>query len=528
METVDVLIVGGGPTGLTAACLLARYGVSFLLVEQNAGPSIHSKALVIQARTLELLEQLGLTESFVQEGEQAIALNMVVHGVRKARIPFSEIGEKHTRFPFFFILEQFKTEKLLLNCLQQTQHHPTWNTELVSFEQDAEGVIATIRSTQDNTTRQVRAQYLVAADGARSVVRHQLQLAFKGGTYENRFYVVDAQVCGDVPIVNREVSVCPSHDGFLGFFPMKGTNRRFRVVGILPEHLRDKTEVEFEDIRQEALRVGFSPRTGFDLKDCLWHSVYRLHHRYVEKMSVGRVFLAGDAAHIHSPAGGQGMNTGIQDAFNLIWKIVYVLRGWSHPSLLQTYHTERHPVAKTLVYTTDLGFGIATSKNILARFARMVLAPLFIPLALRIPFVRNLSFRMLSQIGISYAKSPLSRPTGTPKAKHLKVGLRVPDTNLHHGSRLHQQLEHGKWILLCVDQPELADTLRIEFSSRWQHLLECCSTSDAPRSGEEAKAFQAGEILLIRPDGYLGFSLHKNSPAGLTALEKYITTWCSA
>ena len=525
MLTTDVLIVGAGPTGLTMASLLSRFGIPFLHIERNAEPSIHSKALVIQARTLELLEQLALTERFLEDGEHALALNMVVRGNKRAHIPLSEVGEGLTRHPYLFILEQFKTEKLFLSYLEEKKQSPRWQEELLSFRQDEESITAQIK-TAEGKEETIRAKYLIAADGARSTVRNQLQLAFKGGTYENRFYVADVEVVGDIPVAPQEVSVCLWRESFLGFFPMKGTPGRFRIVGALPDELQNKEVIEFEDIRKEARIMGFAKETGFDLRDSLWHSVYKLHHRHVEQMSVGRAFLLGDAAHIHSPAGGQGMNTGIQDAFNLAWKLAYVLKGWSPPKLLATYHDERYPVAKALIQTTDRGFSIATSKRALPKFLRMVVAPLVFPLVIRFSFLRKRVFRLISQIGVAYLKSPLSRAKSLPKAKHLKAGQRCPDVLLADGSRLHPRLQQGDFFLLCVEQPALAQALQEEMRPLYGERVSCVASS-AQQQDEARTALEKGEIFLIRPDGYLALAMGKDSPQSRQALKEYLATWLS-
>ena len=257
----------------------------------------------------------------IEEGQQTKALNMFARGKHRATMQL-DLGTGLILYPYMLNIEQFKTEKIILDHLAGKGIQPEWNRELASFTQipgSSSGVTAIVRSTKDGSTEEIQAKYMVAADGARSTVREALKVPFVGGTYENRFFVADVEVPGTIP--HAELSICLTAQGFTGFFPMKG-ERRFRAIGTLPPSMRDQVEISFEDIRKIIVgQAGFAADQNFDVRDSRWHAVYRLHHRHVTQMRHGGIFLAGDAAHIHSPAGGQGMNTGMQDAFNLGWKL---------------------------------------------------------------------------------------------------------------------------------------------------------------------------------------------------------------
>lgn len=433
-KSTGVLIAGAGPTGLMMACQLARFGIPFRIIEKSSGPTTQSRALAIQAHSLELFSQMGIAQKAVEQGKIARSVNYVVKGKISQRISLEGHGKTLTLFPYLLILDQSRTEQLLIDYLSRCAHAVEWESELISFTQDVDGVSATLKRP-DGTQEQVRAEWLVGADGAKSAVRHQLGIPFGGKTYEYSLFVLDCKV--DLPFRDRddEGYIAFSDTSFAAFFPM--TEGRCRVIGILPEELWDKSgkeEVTFEDVAKDfASRMQMQVR----LSDPKWISVYHSHHRYVATFRKGRSFLAGDAAHIHSPVGAQGMNTGLQDAHNLAWKLALVIRGQAKEALLDTYTQERLPLARRLVRTTDRVFGLVLNKNPLARFWIMRVAPKVLALVLAEKHLAQFAFTIISQIGIRYRHSSLSHDAslGRFPSRAPRPGDRLPYVRYQEGGK---------------------------------------------------------------------------------------------
>ncbi|HKR07132.1 MAG TPA: FAD-dependent monooxygenase, partial [Bacteroidia bacterium] len=413
-----VLIIGAGPTGLMMACQLSRFGIDFIIIDKNPGPSEKSKALAVQARSLEIYGQMGIADKAIEQGQKSKGANLVVKGKKIIRIPFGDIGRQFSAYPFLHILEQNKNEQLLIEYLGQKNISVTWNSELLNFSQRDKELKATIKTKNDQ--QEIMTDWMIGADGGKSAVRHLLNLEFSGDTYENIFYVADTKVEWDLGY--NELIGYLSKKTLTAFFPMKG-EKRFRLVGILPEQFQDEENVTFSDIQSV---IKNSIETKIDFSDTKWFSVYRLHHRCVNHFREGRCFLAGDAAHIHSPAGGQGMNTGLQDAYNLAWKLALVIKKIAGEKLLDSYNAERLPLAKRLVKTTDRAFGFGVSRNIFTQFARINIFPFFIRWLMNKKFFQTFAFKGISQIAINYRKSFLSKTQLQNPSSKFKAGDRIP------------------------------------------------------------------------------------------------------
>ena len=348
----DVLIVGAGPTGLMLANQLARRGVRATIIDRHSGPALQTRALGVQARTLEIYAHLGIAERAVELGKRATGADMWARGRRMARVPLGDIGRDFSPYPYLLILGQDDNERLLGEVLRRWNLTVQWNTELVGLSQQSDRVVARLREA-NGALREVSAPWVAGCDGAQSAVRNLNGIEFRGAPYEHVFFVADTQVTG--PMVPDELNVYLWQSGFHLFFPMRGADH-WRIVGILPPALRGRDDVTLDDvipsIKQEA-------GAGLSIRDCSWFSTYRIHHRSAVRFRDRRCFLLGDAAHIHSPVGAQGMNTGLQDAYNLGWKLALVVSGRARPTLLDSYEAERIPVARRLLNTTDRAFNAA-------------------------------------------------------------------------------------------------------------------------------------------------------------------------
>ncbi len=314
----DVLIVGAGPTGLMLANQLARHGIDALIIDRHAGPARETRALGVQARTMEIYAKLGLMERALELGQRATGADFWSRGRRTARIPLGDIGRDLSPYPFLMILGQDDNERLLGDKLRTHGRDVHWNTELIGLEQKPDRVLTQIRQP-DGSTHTLEARWVAGCDGAKSAVRELNSVAFPGAPYQHVFFIADTTMTG--PMVADELNVFFLTNGFHLFFPMRGQDH-WRLVGILPPELRNRDDLTFEQVIP-TLRAQASAALTFN--ECHWFSTYRIHHRRAERFRAGRCFLLGDAAHIHSPVGAQGMNTGLQDAYNLGWKLALVV-----------------------------------------------------------------------------------------------------------------------------------------------------------------------------------------------------------
>ena len=492
----DVVIVGAGPTGLALACQFVRYGVDFAIIEKNSEVTPYSKAIGVQARTLEVYEQLGIAKDAVDQGAIASKGRFVVGGEVRGEADFSSIGEGLSPYPFILMLEQSKNERLLYNYLRSHGKDVLWNTELEHFHQNDTGV--TVQATHaDGAAQAIEASYLVACDGAKSPVRHALNLPFQGSTFERMFFVADAQV--DWRLSHDALHVCLAKESFVVFFPLKG-NQRYRIVGVFPEGFaKEEGDVLYEEIEQ---RIKQEAKLDLDVHDVEWFSTYKVHTRHVDKFSVGRCFLAGDSAHVHSPAGAQGMNTGIQDSYNLAWKMALVLKGFANEKLLDSYNEERLENAKNLLQTTDRMFQLVASPEWYVSFIRMNVFPQIAKLLLNFDAVKHFVFPIVSQIGINYRHGSLSDHEDDENFK-VKAGDRMPYFMVDGKSGfdlLHEPKFH--WLVFSGDRVDV-DELRKMVADKYSELVDFQSLS---LSAEAADVFghENPFAVLLRPDNYIG------------------------
>jgi 2-polyprenyl-6-methoxyphenol hydroxylase-like FAD-dependent oxidoreductase len=480
----DVLIVGAGPTGLVLALWLTRLGVSVHIVDKAAEPGTSSRALAVQASTLEIYRQLDLAEAVIAGGHQVPGVNLWVKGEKAARVPFEAIGTDLTPFPFVQVFPQDRHERLLVERLDKLGVTVQRQTELLGFSDEAGRVLAKLRGP-DGSEQYWEASYIAGCDGARSLVREVTGASFPGGTYRQVFYVADVEAEG--PSLNGELHIDLDEADFLAVFPLPGSGRA-RLIGTVRDERAERAEsLTFGDVSDRAIT-----HLNVKIKHVHWFSTYRVHHRVADHFRKGRAFLLGDAAHIHSPAGGQGMNTGIGDAINLAWKLASVVKGCATESLLDSYEAERIGFARKLVGTTDRVFSFVTADGRIADIVRTRLAPHLIPAVAHFDAAREFLFRTVSQITVNYRGSPLSHGV----CGHVRAGDRLPwavagyEDNFASLSLMDWQVH-----VYGTVQPELVD---------------CCKTLGLTlnvfdwQREYEAAGFKQNVVYLLRPDTYVG------------------------
>lgn len=490
MQT-DVLIVGAGPTGLALAIQLMRHGVDFVIVDKGEGTTPHSKAIGVQARTLEIYEQIGLAEKLIDAGILAEKARMIVGGKLRGEVEFVEIGRGMSPYPFVLIVEQGRHEAFLYDFIKTNGKDVRWQTELVGFKQNESGVTAELQ-TFDGRSETIEAKYLIGCDGAKSLVRRSLGLEFEGSTFERMFYVADVDI--DWKFSHDALQVFLMSNQLLAFFPMAG-EKQWRIVGTFPEEFaKDEGDVLYEEIEE---RIKLDTELDLDITRVNWFSTYKVHTRHVNKFSVGRCFLAGDSAHIHTPAGAQGMNTGIQDGYNLAWKLALVLHGKASIEILNTYNEERLPNARNLTQTTDRFFDLVASPSPLLSFIRMNVFPYVAGAAFRLDAVKRFVFPRISQIMINYRGSSLSMDGGN---FNVKAGDRMPYFEVEGASiydRLHEPRFHILQFLDGKQQP--AGDAPFD-----QGIADLHSLPLYPNVSEIFGSKESFTVLL-RPDNYIGY-----------------------
>jgi len=470
----DVLVAGAGPTGLMLANWLLKLGVDVIIADGKEGPTRESRALGVQARSLEIYDQLGLADQVLAVAQRADSVAPGFLDRSFGRIPIGPLGGNLTPYPYLEILEQSRNEEILYENLQKLGADVRWETPVTAVKQVEDGVAAKV----GNDT--VRARFCVGCDGANSAVRKARRIEFEGVTNPNRFYVIDA--LGVAGLLENAINVRPAKAEFLVGFPMRGRHA-WRLLGLIPDEDGDGQLTE-EDVRPRIREFGVT------YGESRWFATYKVHHRVAAQFRDGPFFLAGDAAHVHSPVGGQGMNTGLQDAHNLAFKLADVLQGRRKDAWLDRYEAERRPVAQTLVRTTDRIFGAITSQRPFSRALRRFVAPLAAPLGVRfLPRASGGSrlFQYVSEIRIHYWM--------TPNAKAEAKGRRDPVI----GRRL--QWSGGNF-----------EVLR---DLRWQiHAYGGVDAADVPDLGVPVHVFppapgtglEPERLYLVRPDGFVAAS----------------------
>lgn len=502
---LDVLIVGAGPTGLAMAAEAARFGMRYRIVDKAVHGAQQSQALVVQARTLEQFERYEIAQRAIECGRRLRYIRMYSDGKRMLEASFDEIPGN---YPFVLFLPQTQTERLLTEHVEAQGGQIERQVELRSFTQQEQCVECEL-ARADGTAEHVTCAYLIGADGAHSTVRRILGMPFEGHAVAYDFFLGDLRVQGDVPEDGLAVHLHQGNIVFIG----KMDDTHARVIVALHDDPMNR-EPAVEDFQSAIDRVGIE---NLRVSDPRWMTSFHVNERRTPAFSSGRVFLAGDATNVHSPVGGQGMNTGIQDAANLIWKIALAQSGRSRTALLDSYDAERKPVSDALVGVTSIALRAATTSNWLLERLRDAL----LPGIARFGAVQDRLRGAVSEIGIHYRRSAIVHDTGGPSP--LRAGDRAPDCEAVDETgtrfRIFDLLKEPTHKVIAVkpegstELPRLAHLL-----GEYRDLMQGSVLLDGDDDFLGQYAGGGSMLYAVRPDGYIGF---RGTCANIDALEAW-------
>ena len=508
MHKVDVLVVGAGPTGLLLASELARRGVGVRLIERRTSPAKHSRALAVLPRTMEMMDQLGLANAFINPSHQAKGI--CFYGRDRKEAFRSSMGDLPSEFPFFLLLPQTETENILVNHARKAGVEIERGVSFLSMVQQGQRVLATLER-MDGATEEIIASYVVGCDGSRSAVRQATGLEFQGGGYDQSWLLADVVL--DPGLDRNWLHGFTSIDGPIFFFPLP--KNIWRIVLLRKRGASATTEVSMDEIVEtlEKNHLGH-----LRARDPSWLAGFGIQHRRTVHIRVGRVFLCGDAAHVHSPAGGQGMNTGLGDAFNLGWKLASVIKGKAKEELLDSFEAERMPVIDAVMRMTDQVTKLITATG----GPRLWIREWILPIIAKMGFAAKMAMR-LSQLSMGYPHSSIVLPGRVVVG--AKPGERVPlvsflDLATKRASRTPDLFGKGKIVFLVM--PDLgigSEGMREVIDGRsdlidWQWMVnKGAGKPTEARSGELIWVDEEGKVrqelgvedhpsfALLRPDG---------------------------
>ncbi len=515
-EPIEVLVVGAGPVGLTAAHELTRRGVRVRIVDGAAGPAVTSRAIATHPRTLETYDQIGLLDEMLARSRKITAFTVFANGRRLARLD-ADYSASPTRYPFTITIDQVSTEEVLRTALSKLGVEIDWGLRLTALTQDEAGATVTLERSGGGTET-VRAPWVIGADGGHSTVRKILQLPLMGESNET-WLLADAHVETELPA--NSIYLIRAERGMLMMAPMPG-ERRWRMLDTVDTSYGGDAAMVAERFSRK-LTAGLGHTVTVEMPS--WVSVFTAQQRMVPAMRDRRVFVSGDAAHVHSPASGQGMNTGIQEAYNLSWKLASVIHGHAAEPLLETYGAERVPIGQTLLGSTKAATKMVALKNAMAGLA----LPLVFGVASKVTPVRKRMQRealgRVAGLNIGYAGGPLTAeaPDGPGPRPGTRLGQVLPERAATGGwPAVVDELRDLRWTLLACESPQSAPVLREAAAAHTAVLSVRAVGADAPADSaasaepgavrplpdpggplREDLGLAPGGWLLVRPDGYV-------------------------
>ena len=515
MNRAPVLVVGAGPTGAVMAAELARHDAEVRVIERTVTRATESRAPGVHARSLEVLDQLGLADELVALGHRVRGFSFYARGRRILHLRFSHL---ESRFPFMLMVPQFHTQLVLDRHLERLGVDVERGVELVGLAQEGDGMRATVRHGADREET-IWAPYVVGCDGAHSAVRHHLGLSFDGHGTDQDWLLADVEV--DWPLGEDEVRVFTGPRGVLACLSFG--DGRWRVM--TPNVTDRPTERAAPDFDEMCQLVAERGPAGMTIAKPTWLACFRTHQRMTPHYRKGPVFLAGDAAHIHNPAAGQGMNTGLQDAHNLGWKLALAWQGQAATQLLDSYEAERTPVGAGVLQLTHQLVRIFNLPSPAGRALRNVM----LPLLSRPAVAQRRATRRLGQTSVNYRTSPLAPPVGSRPlgGSRLRPGDRITDVDglrvNGEATSLFRLIQHPGHTLLIFgagDHPRPRHTRTVVAVADASSTPSTAGVVVDP-DGELRRRLDAksGSIILLRPDGYLAVHCRLGAT---NALDRYI------
>lgn len=517
-HNTEVLIIGAGPTGLMLACQLVRFDIRLRIIDKKIDRAHESRAFAVQAKSMEIFQNLGVVNEFLKLAQRGREVAFYADGKEKITLELDDWCSQDTPFPAIYFLSQAETERILIEYLEKKGILVEREMELQTFTQDENRVVAEIKNNRTQQIEKTYCQYIVGCDGAHSVVRHTLNLTFEGAAYEQAFILADAKI--QWPFSSKNFMFFTAKTGILIHIPLDNETSRLIIArGAIsrPTNAVTLTSKEVEQLASEMTAANVK------LTHSIWMSRFHLHHRGVNHYQKGRAFVAGDAAHIHSPVGGQGMNTGLQDATNLAWKLAFVIRDVAPEDLLSTYDTERHRIGEILLKTTDRIFVFVSSNNYFLASIRRFLLPLLFKFVLSKRKMRQRLFRFVSQLAIRYhdnkfvyeiEKNPDVAFNLAPKA-----GCRAPNAPAND-STLFELLENNKCNILIFNHEVINEIKVKRLENKYSGLIRIHHIKNTVDNSllYQRYGVTSAAVYFIRPDGYIGFRSYGSS---LQPLEEY-------
>ena len=525
-SVLPVLVVGAGPSGLTVANELARHGMAPRIIDRGPEPSTTSRALVVQPRTLEILDDMGVADQAIAAGTSASSLT-ITFADKAVELEFADQltgPQNQTSYPEPRTLSQHDTERILTELLTTQGVEVERGVALTDLTQDGEAVTVSLRG-EDGSVETLRCRWVIGCDGAHSAVRKAAGIPFAGATYRDEFIMADAELDWKLP--HGGLYGFPSPAGIFAAFSMPGENR-YRIFGNFPPG-QGGPSAEYSEPTHDEFQAMVDERVPFDatvVKE-YWVTRYRVHSRTVPRYRDRRVFLVGDAAHVHSPAGAQGMNTGIQDAYNLGWKLALVERRLADASLLDSYEAERHPIGVQLLKTTDRLFSVFGGQNPVARLARGRVAPVLASHLLTRSWLRRRFIGLLAQLRLHYPDSPLNAEDGSgwrdapapgDRAREADVTIDGRHSHLYEVFRGTQHTvllftglddDARPAVELCriAEQLEQAypQMVKARVITAERYADHPVALGDPTRAAHRQYGVTSASAFVVRPDKYIGY-----------------------